>query len=181
MIQDYYKTKQKIAKLDKKGNTLGQIEKWEAHKKGVLHKAISVTLIYKNQYILQHRNHPAFNGVFDLTSSSHQLYINNKLQSSVDTAYECLKREWGVNKNDLAEDIKEVGEIYYKANDPNSIFKEHEVCVMIVAKLKKLPIPNFDYAYGYSLVSKKELADKKSLIYKTLAPWSKKALELNLI
>jgi isopentenyl-diphosphate Delta-isomerase len=181
MKRNYYISIQKIAKLDKKGKIIGQIEKWEAHKNGVLHKAISITLIYKDQYILQHRKHPAFNGVFDLTSSSHQLYVNNKLQSSVDTAYECLKREWGINKNDLIGDIKEVGEIYYKAKDPNSIFKEHEMCIMLLAKVKKLPISNFDYAYGYSLVNKEDLTDKKSLIYKNLAPWCKEAIEKSLI
>ena len=77
-MNSYYKQKQIIAKVNKKGEIIGKIDKWEAHKKGILHKALSVTLIYKNQYILQHRKHVAFDGVFDLTSSSHQIYIKNR-------------------------------------------------------------------------------------------------------
>ncbi len=181
MINNYYKKRQFISKLNKEGLGIGKIEKWEAHKKGVFHKAISVTLIYKNRYILQHRKHPAFDGVFDLTSSSHQLFINGKLQSSKEASYECIEREWNINKKDLIGDVEEIGEIYYKANDPNSIYKEHEKCVMLIAKIKKLPTPNFDFAYGFSLVKKEELFNKKGGIYKYLAPWSKKAIEEKLI
>src|SRR3989344_5311297 len=104
-MNNYYNQKQFIAKVNRKGETIGEIDKWEAHKKGVLHKAISITLIYKNRYILQHRKHPAFNGVFDLTSSSHQLFRKGKLQSSKDAGYECLKREWNIGKKDLIGEI----------------------------------------------------------------------------
>lgn len=180
-MNNYYDQKQFISKVNKKGEVIGRIEKWEAHKKGILHRAISVTLIYKNQYIIQHRKHPAFDGIFDLTSSSHQIFIDDTLQSSKEAAYECIKREWNIGKNELIGEIKEVGEIYYRARDPNSIYKEHEKCIMLVAKIKNLPTPNFDFAYGFSLVDKNVVADKNSLIYKNLAPWSKKAIENKLI
>ena len=47
-INSYYKQKQMIARVDRQGNILGQIEKWEAHRKGILHKAFTVAIIYKN-------------------------------------------------------------------------------------------------------------------------------------
>ena len=180
-MNSYYKQKQIIAKVNKKGEIIGKIDKWEAHKKGILHKALSVTLIYKNQYILQHRKHVAFDGVFDLTSSSHQIYIKDRLQSTLEATYDCLKREWNLDKYDFKSELKNLGSIYYKAKDPNSIYTEHEICEMLIVEIKSFPNPNFDFAYGFSLVDKKTLTNKKSLIYKNLAPWSKIAIEKNLI
>lgn len=170
-MNNYYKQKQIIARVDKKGNIIGQIEKWEAHKKGILHKALTVALIYKNYYIIQHRKHVAFDGVFDITSSSHQLYINGKLQTTLEATYQCLEREWGITKKDLLYVPKNLGAVYYKAKDKKSIFTEHEVCEILVSKVKKLPTPNFDFAYGISLVKKEELLNKKSRVYENLAPW----------
>ncbi len=173
---DYLKQKQIIAKVDKVGNIIGEIEKWEAHKKGILHKALSVTLTYKGKYIIQHRKHPAFDGVYDLTSSSHQLIVGGILQSTLEATYSCLKREWNLEKKDLKKTIVH-GSIYYKAKDPKSIYTEHEVCEMLTIEVKKMPMPNFEFAYGFSLLSKDEITNKDSRIYGLLAPWTKVAIE----
>ncbi len=179
MTNNYYKQKQIIARTDKKGNVIGKIEKWEAHKKGILHRGLAVALIYKNQFILQHRKHPAFDGVFDITSSSHQLFIKNKLQTTPEAAYECLEREWNLDKKDLLGQPKKLGFIYYKAKDTKSKYSEHEICDILTVQVKKIPTPNYDFAYGCSLLSKEELLDKKSRIYLMLAPWVKVAIENN--
>ena len=70
MAINYLKQEQTIAKIDRDGNIIGGIEKWEAHKKGALHKGFSVILKYKNYYFLQHRKHPLFDGMYDLTIST---------------------------------------------------------------------------------------------------------------
>lgn len=176
----YYKKKQIIARVNRNGDIIGKVEKWEAHKKGILHKALTVALIYNGQLIIQHRKHPAFDGVLDITSSSHQLFINGKLQSSEITSYDCLKREWNLSKTEIY-NLKNIGSVYYKAKDENSEFKEHEVCDILVAKVKELPKPNFDFAYGFSLAKKEEISNKKGRIYKTLAPWVQKAIERKLL
>lgn len=178
---DYYNQKQIIARVDKKGNVIGQIEKWEAHRKGILHQALTVALIYKDQYILQHRKHPAFDGVFDVTSSSHQLFVNGKLQKTIDAVYDTLQREWGLSKNDLSDTPKEDGAVYYKAKDQYSEFMEHEYCYIYSVSVRELPIPKFDFAYGSAVVSKQELRNKKSRLYKNLAPWVQKMIEKNLL
>lgn len=180
-ISSYYKEKQMIAKVDRKGNVIGKIEKWKAHREGILHKALTIALIYKGDLIIQHRKHPAFNGVFDITSSSHQLFINGELESTINATYKTLKREWGIVKNDLSSKPKIVGAVYYKAKDPKSIYTEHEVCEILIAKVKKLPTPNLDFAYGFSLVKREELSDKNSRIYQNLAPWVIKTIEEKLI
>lgn len=181
MINNYYKQKQIIARVDKKGNVIGKIEKWEAHKRGILHKALTIALIYKNNYIVQHRKHPAFDGVFDITSSSHQLYINNKLQETLEATYLCLKREWNLEKDDLLFQPRNEGTVYYKARDKKSIYTEHEVCEILVTEVKKLPLPNFDFAHGYSLIKKEDLKNKKGRIYHNLAPWVKVMIAKNLL
>ncbi len=180
-MNNYYKQKQIIARVDKKGNVIGKVEKWEAHKKGILHRGLSIALIYKDSYILQHRKHPAFDGVYDLTSSSHQLFIKGKLQDTMECAVIALKREWNIKDKDLIGKPKNLGFVYYKTKDPKSIYTEHEVCDMLVVKIKKIPTPNFDFAYGFSLVTKNELSDKKSRVYENLSPWTIKAIEENLI
>ena len=174
----YYKQKQIIAKVDINGNIIGEIEKWEAHKKGILHKALTVALIFDNKLVIQHRKHPAFDGVFDITSSSHQIFIDGKLQNSEEATYDCLKREWSLGRREIT-NLKNLGTIYYKAKDPKSIYIEHEMCEILIARVKKMPIPNLDFAYDFLLTSKQELQNKNSETYKNLAPWAKLMIEKN--
>lgn len=176
-MNNYYKQKQIIAKVDRGGKVIGQIEKWDAHKKGILHKAITVALIYKDFFVVQHRRHPAFDKVFDITSSSHQLFVNGKLQTTKEATYECLKREWNLGKKDISK-LKMNGAIYYKVKDPKSIYTEHEVCEVMTVTVEQLPKPNLDFAYGFSLVTK-ELLNKNLQTYQNLAPWVKKMIEEN--
>jgi len=178
---DYYKQKQIIAKMDKKNSVIGKIEKWEAHRKGVLHKGFTLILVYGDYYVIQHRKHPAFDGVFDLTFSSHQIFLDNRLQSPAEAADEALKREWNINKKDLSSRPKTIGFVYYRANDTKSEFIEHEIDEILKVKVSNLPLPNHDFAYGYSLVNKKELMNKKGRIYPLLAPWVKKMIAKKLI
>lgn len=170
-----------IAHCDRNGNILDEIERWEAHEKAILHRAFTVALFYKDQLLIQHRKHPVFDGTFDVTSSSHQVYKNNKLQDTVLASLICIEREWGITKKDLAKQPKDLGTIYYKAKDTKSIYTEHEICNVIVAEVKKLPEVNLDVSYGYSLVTKKELQNTKSRIYDNLAPWVKVMLTDNLL
>lgn len=170
-----------IGYCDKKNNMLGKIERWEAHKKGILHRAFTLALIYKNFYILQHRKHLLFDGVFDITSSSHQLYSNGELQDTIAAAKKCLFREWRINESDILGEFKQKGRIYYKAHDAKSVYTEHEICDIVEVRLKKIPTPSYEFAYGSSLATKEELANKKSRIYYLLAPWVKVALRKNLI
>lgn len=180
-LNDYYKQKQYIARVDKKGNITGKIEKWEAHRKGILHKAFTIAIFYKGDILLQHRKHPAFNGVFDATISSHQLFINEELEDTSEASLKTLKREWNISKNDLVRPLKDIGSVYYKAKDAYSEYIEHEVCSVVVAEIKTLKVPNLDFAYGYSVIPKKELKNKKSRTYQNLAPWVKVMIEKNLL
>jgi len=172
-MSSYYKKKIMIAKCDRKGGIQGPIERWEAHEKGILHRAFTVALIYKGKILIQHRKHPVFDGVLDVTSSSHQIFNtkSNTLQDTIEATYSCLEREWGIKPKDLVGNPKDKGTIYYKAKDRFSIYTEHEICNLVSAEIKKLPEPNFEVSYGFSIASKGELDDTSSRLFSTLAPW----------
>lgn len=172
----YYKQKQIIAKCDKNGKILGPVEKWEAHKKAILHRAFTVALMFEGQLVIQHRKHPAFDGVFDITSSSHQMFENGKLQDTSEAILDTIEREWELKRSDVKK-LKDNGQVYYKAKDPKSEFTEHEICDIFVAEVKKFPIPHFEFAYGVSLIDPKDLKNKKSRVYENLAPWVIAAIE----
>lgn len=172
-MNNYYKKKMMIARCDKKGTILGEIERWEAHEKGILHRAFTVALFYKGKLVIQHRRHPVFDGVFDVTSSSHQLYENGNLQDTIEATYLTLEREWNLKKSDLVKQPRDIGWVYYKARDVHSIYTEHELCNVVVATIKKLPAIVEEVSYGYSLATKKELSDKSSRLHQNLAPWVK--------
>lgn len=177
----YYKKKIMIAACDKKGNILGEIERWEAHEKGILHRAFTVALIYRDKLIIQHRKHPVFDGVFDVTSSSHQLYSNGRLQDTIEATYQCLKREWGITKDDLLKQPKDFGTVYYKAKDKYSIYTEHEVCSIVIATIKKLPQIVEEVSYGYSLATREELINPNARLSQNLAPWVKVMIKKGLL
>lgn len=178
---DYYSQKQLIAAVDKNDDILHPIDKWQAHKDGILHRGFTIVIEYENQLVLQHRKHPVFDQVFDITVSSHQIYKGDTLQDDIEAIYETLEREWNIKKNDLHEIPSFLGNIYYKAKDPNSIYTEHEFYHFYRCTLKKLILPNFDFAYGFTLVKKSEITNKRNALYPLLAPWIKQAIQDGLL
>lgn len=180
-MNKYYKQKQYVEKVDKNGRHTGFIEKWQAHKKGILHRGFAIILVYKNYYLLQHRKHLAFDAVLDLSSASHQLFKNGKFEDLQDAVIYSLEREWNISKKDLTKKIKRLGYVYYKSKDPKSIYTEQEYCDVLITKVKNLPKPNYEFAYGYSLATKEEITNKKSRIYENLAPWAKKIVDQKMI
>ena len=178
---DYYKQKQYVGKVDKNGKHLGYVEKWDAHKKGILHRGFAIILVYKNYYLLQHRKHPAFDAVLDLSSASHQLLKNGKFENLEEAVIFSLKREWNLTKKDLVGKIKRLGFVYYKSKDPKSIYTEQEYCDILITKINELPNPNLEFAYGYSLATKDDISNKKGRIYEAFSPWAKKIIEQKMI
>lgn len=169
---DYYKKKLFLAEVDKNDNIHKKVERWQAHRDEILHRGFTVVLTYQDKIVLQHRKHLAFDGFFDLTFSSHQIYKNEKLQTDLEAIYESLKREWNVGESGLTDVPEFLGKFYYKAKDPDSIFTEHEIDYIYQTELKSLPNPNPDFAYGFKLVNKTQVNEFK------LAPWTKEILGL---
>ncbi len=170
----YYTDKLYLAQVDKNDNVTGQVERWEAHKKGILHRGFTVILFYGDKIVLQHRRHPAFDKFWDLSFSSHQIYKNNSLQNNREAIGETLKREWNIDKNGLKRAVQFLGKIYYRAKDPNSIYTEHEFDYIYSAELKNTPNPNSNYAYGFELIDNSEFSILNSKF--SLTPWVEKII-----
>jgi len=175
---NYYQKKLYLPQVDKNDRLIGQVERWRAHEQGILHRGFTVVLIYKKQLLLQHRKHPAFDGLYDLSFSSHPAYINNKLQTMAEAIYQTLKREWNLKKTDLKTELKFIDKFYYRAKDPNSIYTEHEIDYLYQVEINKLPQPNLDFAYGYKFINRQPFSNFKFQISNfPLAPWVKKIIE----
>jgi len=164
---DYYKKKLFIAQVNVEDKIEGKIERWVAHEKGILHRGYTVILTFEGKYLLQQKKHPIFNRFYDLSYSSHQVFINNKLQDDSEAIYDGLLREWNLTKDCLIGQLIKNGQFYYKAKDPKSKYIEHEIDYIYQAQLKKLPRPNLDFAFGYKLM------DRSKIFTLSLAPWVK--------
>lgn len=176
---DHYSKTLYVPQVNEQDEIVGKVERWEAHKKGILHRAFDIAVYYKNEIILQHRKHPVYDGVFTLTATSHQYFIDGAFQEILDGVHNTLKREWNIQKSDLLYTPKYVGKIYYKSTD--GTYFEHEVCHYYVAEVKELPQVNFDYAYGYSLISREKLYSPTFPVSKILAPWVEEAIKQKLL
>jgi isopentenyl-diphosphate delta-isomerase len=169
---DYYKKKQYIAEVDEKDNVIGKVEKWDAHKKGILHRGYTAIITFEDQLVLQHRKHPVFDNVFDFSFSSHPLYEGDKLQEDVVAILEGLQREWGIHAEDVVDDIKLSKKVTYKAFDDVSGYYEHEVDRIYTVELSKMPAPNYEFAYGFYTIHRnnvEKLDDAR--LQSLLAPW----------
>ncbi len=176
---DYYQKDFYLAQVDEDDNLIGPVERWQAHQQPVLHRGFTLILVYKNQLILQHRRHKAFDGYYDLTFSSHPVYINKKLQTMEETIKQGLQREWSLQSTDLKTKINFVDKFYYRAKDSKSIYTEHEFDYLYWAETKKLPKINQDFAYGYELINSKPVSDFDFRISSfNLCPWVKKIITL---
>lgn len=176
-MKSYYEKTQQLARVDETGRVIGEIDKWEAHKNGILHKGFSVALFSNNQITLQVRKHPVFDGVVDVTASSHPEMINGKMEDEKGTIIKCLKREWHISEKEIGQ-LNNLGSIYYKAKD-NAGFIEHEYCTFYGAKAIRNVTPDPEFAYGFVQVDLEFL--KKNPQSFNLASWVKVALNKNLL
>lgn len=173
-MSDYYAKMIFIPTVTKSGDITGQIERWEAHEKGILHKAFSVAVFSNDQIYLQIRKHPVFDRVVDVTASSHPMMINGKMEDEQDAVIKTLKREW--NTPVKINEIKDLGSIYYKSKDKNSKYIEHEYCTFYVVQTDKNITPDLEFAYGYSLVELEFLKQHPETY--NLAPWVVEGMKL---
>lgn len=178
---DYYKRKQYIAEVKEDDAVVGKVEKWEAHKKGILHRGYTAILTFEDQFILQYRKHPVFDNVLDLSFSSHQLYDGKTMQSSAEAIMEGLEREWGISEKDIKKEPVFIAKFQYKAFDDISGYYEHEIDHIFSVHLNKMPQPNHDFAYGFFALHKKNAEALGDVRFHTLlAPWVHELLKRNL-
>lgn len=180
-MSDYYKKTIHIPHVDRSDNILGKIERWEAHEKGILHRAITVGVTLDDRFLLQHRKHPVFDKWFDLTASSHpQYYDDGTIQTNEDAVYKTLEREWSI-KPQHVKGLHSPGHVVYKSKDPNSKYIEHEVCHLFIAQIDEVPEWDDELAYGFSLQTADQLKDPKNPLTPSLAAWVKEFIKKDLL
>lgn len=180
MSSAYYQQRIYIPQVDENDNFISAIERWEAHEKGILHRAFTVAVFYQGKIICQHRKHPVFDDVFDFTASSHpQVTNNNEIQSLEEAVMQTLEREWNLRGDDITNLVNE-GYALYEDKDPNSKYTEHEYCHFFTAETDILPTLNSEIAYAFTLQSLSALKNQNNPILGSLAPWVKEALKKKL-
>lgn len=196
-MSTHYTRQIMIAQVDQDDKVIGPVERWKAHTENVLHRAISVVIYYEDHVYVQHRKHPLFDGWFDVTIASHQVWDPvTGLQDDIAAVYDNLKREWGVAPSDLLKKPEYMGKIYYHAEDvenntrgylnPETAkkllsegkhFHEQEFDYFYRVDLKKPMPPVFDYCYGYSLVPLVDIKSGRNGVAMHLTPWIAQAIK----
>jgi len=170
MDNAYYTQELFLAEVDKEDTILRPVERWEAHKNGILHRGFTVIMMINGKYVLQHRKNPVFDTTWDFSFSSHQLYKNNVLISDKEAIQKSLEREWNINLTMVMNEPQLLGKVHYKAKDPKSEFTEHEIDYIYLLQLKEMPAQNLDYSYGYELIDGGSNLETRLSEY-VLAPW----------
>lgn len=109
--------------VDNKNNELGVMEKLEAHKKGLLHRAFSVFVFNKDgQLLLQKRNSKKYHsgGLWSNTVCSHP----RPGEEYEDAVHRRLKEEMGFDC-----DLKQASCIIYRSEFKNGLIEHEYDCV----------------------------------------------------
>ena len=142
--------KEMIILVDEIDNELGAIEKLEAHKQGVLHRAFSIFIFDSNNKMLIHRRalekyHTP--GLWTNACCSHPRY-DEKLEDAV---HRRLIEEMGFDC-----DLKEIFTFIYKAEFDNGLI-ENELDHVFIGYHDGAVNPNKDEVHEYDWVETDEL------------------------
>lgn len=144
-----------VSLVDLSDNEIGQMEKLEAHQKGLLHRAFSILIFNdKGELLLQRRAFGKYHseGLWTNTCCSHP----NPGESNLSAAHRRLQEEMGFDC-----EMKELFYFIYKAELDNNLI-EHELDHVIVGHSNQDPILNQEEAIDYRWLNLDQL--KKSII-----------------
>lgn len=160
-----------LLQANKQNKIIGEIERWQAHKEGILHRGFTCILKINNFYIIQKRKHKVFDNVFDLSFSSHpQMLKGNKPQKIEDAIVENFKREWSFKGK--IKKLKLLDKYYYKEKDEKSGFFEHEINYLYLMEIDGKIKNKEEYSYGMDYIDFETLYKKFKNF--NFAPWIKK-------
>lgn len=139
--------------VDKDDNVIGSMEKMEAHRKGVLHRAFSVFIFNdKNQLMLQQRALHKYHspGLWSNTCCSHP-FPDEEVE---DAAHRRLQEEMGIDCR-----IREVFSFIYKA-DLDQDMTEHELDHVLIGNYKDEPALNPEEVADWKWIDINELVNE---------------------
>lgn len=152
---------EKVILVDSYDRPIGEMEKMEAHVKGILHRAISVFILNsKGEWLLHRRAMEKYHskGLWTNTSCSHPF----PEEPTADAALRRLRFEMN-----LETELKELFHFTYKAELENGL-TEHEIDHVFVGYSDAIPVPNPDEVMDYKYISVNDLnneIDKNPELY----------------
>ena len=141
---------EEVILVDAHDNQIGQMEKIEAHKKGLLHRAFSVFLFNdSNEMLIQQRALTKYHspGLWTNTCCSHP----RPTESNIDAANRRLKEEMGIQTN-----LKHIYTFTYRTDFENGL-AEHEVDHVFVGFTNAIPKLNDQEVMDYRYISIEKL------------------------
>lgn len=136
--------------VNEKDEELGVMEKMEAHKKGLLHRAISVFIFNSdNEWLLQKRAaHKYHSGMlWSNTSCTHPM----KGEDELNAANRRLDEEMGMKAK-----LKKLFSFQYKAYLDNDLI-EHELDHIFIGYTNEKPVPNIEEVSDYRYITTDDL------------------------
>ncbi len=140
----------KVILVDENDNEIGEMEKLEAHKKGLLHRAFSVFIFNsKGELLLQKRAKDKYHsgGLWTNTCCSHPTPNEDTKKG----AERRLKEETGIKAN-----LKEVHKFIYKTKFDNGLI-EYEYDYVFFGNSDKRPILKKEEAEDYKYIKIEDL------------------------
>ena len=150
-------TEERVILVNELDEPIGTMEKIEAHKKAVLHRAFSVFILNKNNEImLQQRAHHKYHSplLWTNTCCSHQ----REGETNIEAGTRRLREEMGFEAN-----LKELFHFIYKAPFDNGL-TEHELDHVMIGYFDKEPEINIEEVESWKW--KKIEAIKEDMIAK---------------
>lgn len=136
---------EKVILVDQEDNAIGEMEKMEAHKKALLHRAVSVFIFNsKKELLLQRRALTKYHssGLWTNTVCTHP-YPN---ETNKDAAIRRLKEEMG-----LVTDVIKIFDFTYKEKIDNEL-TEYEFDHVFIGFTDDSPIPDPSEVYDFKYV-----------------------------
>jgi len=143
---------EKVILVDEADNVVGEMEKMEAHRKGVLHRAFSVFVLDStNRLLLQRRALGKYHspGLWTNTCCSHPRAGESVLQA----AHRRLYEEMGFDCP-----LDSVFSFIYRAKFDNGL-TEHELDHVLIGFSDEIPQLNFEEVHEYKSMSLTEVAE----------------------
>ena len=152
--------------VDKNDTQIGLMSKFDAHKKGILHRAFSVFVLNNNNEImLQKRAYNKYHsgGLWTNTCCSHQ----REGENSIEAGKRRLLEEMGFET-----ELKIITSFIYKVEFENGL-TEHELDYLLIGKFLKSPIINKQEVADWKWMKIELIADDIKLNPNNYTSWFK--------
>ncbi len=163
-------TIEKVILVDEQDNAIGEMEKLEAHQKGLLHRAFSVFIFNdKGQMLLQQRALSKYHsgGLWTNTCCSHPMPNENNLAAAKRRLMEEMGMEAELEHKDF---------LLYKAKFENGL-TEHEYDHIFIGKTNQQPKINKAEVENFEWLTVTEIKEKLKLNPELYTYWFKMAID----